>query len=1037
MRLDHIDIRAFGTLRDVSFSGLAGHDVVVLLGGNESGKSTLREFLGESLYGFRPGRLADHAYAPQDGSPIAGKSGWVLDDGTTAAVERSLAKMPEGMLTTAGGTEAIGNHPLPWVGSLSSSMFRSVHAMTFDSLSTLSHEAWDEIERRLLGGTASCSLRSIDSALATLDRRATIEHDGSVSTRSVDGRLGERLQKLRGRRELAAQRLARLLEIRAELADVEVSIELTRDELQTSRARLSRAEVLLPVLRRLEEVARLRTLSTEWIDKDDLPDDVRGQYERLSQEARQLRTEAARLDGEIEQQRRRVELTDAEHKILKHEDAVRSLFDQSAVHQQDLVHVNDLDRDETAQQAVLDSGASPSLSGPFDAEARAALDRLSFPELRERVKAYEETRRQPEHAKASVALLNETVEHTKKELEAFPSDDEMKRLNQRERALMSVQMHEQVLAALRKEQRHSASSKDAKNASKMKEMMPAYGMIGAGIVLVGLLIGGAASDIAVVGLIALALIGAGVMKIKGSGSKTASSGSEDRMKVLEKDVRRLRASLELDQDADVAPHLEDIRAKLAKTRGREALEARMVQAVKKVEETEADLLQAQSKADAASGAVAALLAGFPIAERALASPDSDLLVELEKLRDSIRAVTKAKLEREAIVKRCEQREAQAQIVAATLGETLRGKAMDAVGLWFERLQQAVSSRQRASEASAELERLEADRAETQTGIDGAGREFDTLSTRLRQLDPDSQDPGEGLNRLEQARSYLRDADSLERSLHAEIPDWAERRDEAQLLIESGEDLDLPAEERASLRDSILDLDRSLNRALSTQARLIAERDELVTRPKLHDIEGEIAGLEEQRTRSRVTHDRMALLSSVLREGELRYRDRYQHELLRSASSYVSAFTGGRYSRVSVDGSTLSPSGTPTLSVVDMASPDEPSVPVASPMSRATRSQIQLALRLALADQLDGAQALPVFLDEAFVDWDDERIGFGAATVRDLGQQRQVIVSTSRADVAQRLASEAGARVIELGPARRASSTIETAKAWSATPASLA
>lgn len=1010
MRLDHVDIHAFGTLRDVSFSGLAGHDVVVLLGDNESGKSTVREYLGACLYGFRPGRLADHAYAPRDGSEIRGTTRWVLDDGTNATVERSLGRMPHGTLTTPSGAETIGNHPLPWVGTLSPTMFRAAHAMTFDSLTSMSDAAWDEVEQRLLGGAPDASLNTIDTALAALNRRAEPLCDATASSRTVDGRLGERLQTLRGRRELAAQRLARLLGIRRELEEFDASIESTRGELVASRARLERAEVLLPVIRRLEEISRLRSLSTEWVEEDDLPDDARGQYERLGQQARQLRSEAARLDGEIEQQRRRTELTEAEQGILEHEDAVRRLADQAAVHQQDLVHVNDLDRDQTAQRAVLDQGTSAALSGTLDDDAREALERLSFPELRERVKAYDETRREPEHARASIALLQETVDHTQGELSAFPSDDEMQRMKQRERALMSVQMHEQVLAALRKEQRNSPSAKEAKAASKSKEQKPAYAMIGGGLVLVALLATGIAGDMIVVGAVAAALIGAGVSKLKKLAMANPNSGGDDRIKVLQKDIRRLRASLELGQDEEIEPHLEEIREQLAKTRGRDALEARMVQAVKKVEETETELQRAQSQADDARTAVAELLTRLPIAEHALANPDAELVAELEGLRETMRSVTKAKVEREAIIQRCEEREREAQVVAQTLGETLRGKAMDAVALWFERLQQAVTSRQRAAEATAELERLEADRAEVQTGIDGAGREFDALSSRLVQLDPDGQDAGEGLNRLEQARSYLRDADSLERALHAEIPDWSERRDEAQGLIDGGEELDLPSEERSALRDEILDLDRSLERQLTQRTRLVAEQDELSTRTPLHDIEGEIAGLEEQRSRTRAAHDRFALLGAVLREADRRYRDRYQHEVLRVASSYVSSLTGGRYERLSV----APGEERGQLTVVDVSGAEERTVPVAAPMSRATRSQIQLALRLALADQFDGAEALPVFLDEAFIDWDDERLGLGAETVRDLGQQRQVFVATSRADVAQRLAQEAGARVLRLG-----------------------
>ena len=58
--------------------------------------------------------------------------------------------------------------------------------------------------------------------------------------------------------------------------------------------------------------------------------------------------------------------------------------------------------------------------------------------------------------------------------------------------------------------------------------------------------------------------------------------------------------------------------------------------------------------------------------------------------------------------------------------------------------------------------------------------------------------------------------------------------------------------------------------------------------------------------------------------------------------------------------------------IDLAERGE-SVPVGAPLSRGTREQIYLCLRLGTLDYLDrGRESLPLLLDEALVHWDAKR-----------------------------------------------------------------
>ena len=72
MRIDGWSIAGFGRLESWQVDGLAEHDLIVVLGPNESGKSTLRAFIETSLYGFAPATREQNQYTPDDDGPFGG-----------------------------------------------------------------------------------------------------------------------------------------------------------------------------------------------------------------------------------------------------------------------------------------------------------------------------------------------------------------------------------------------------------------------------------------------------------------------------------------------------------------------------------------------------------------------------------------------------------------------------------------------------------------------------------------------------------------------------------------------------------------------------------------------------------------------------------------------------------------------------------------------------------------------------------------------------------------------------------------------------
>jgi uncharacterized protein YhaN len=149
------------------------------------------------------------------------------------------------------------------------------------------------------------------------------------------------------------------------------------------------------------------------------------------------------------------------------------------------------------------------------------------------------------------------------------------------------------------------------------------------------------------------------------------------------------------------------------------------------------------------------------------------------------------------------------------------------------------------------------------------------------------------------------------------------------------------------------------------------------------------------------------VANILREADARWRDRCQPPVLRAASEYLRGITDGAWDRLHAephDGgsrlfATMQPSGR--------------QVAVASPLSRALRRQIHLALRLAIAEQLDKDEPLPLVLDDVLIDWDAARSGRGVGVLAGIAERRQVILITGNSELAESLRGQAGAHVLAL------------------------
>jgi uncharacterized protein YhaN len=217
--------------------------------------------------------------------------------------------------------------------------------------------------------------------------------------------------------------------------------------------------------------------------------------------------------------------------------------------------------------------------------------------------------------------------------------------------------------------------------------------------------------------------------------------------------------------------------------------------------------------------------------------------------------------------------------------------------------------------------------------------------------------------------------------------------------------DEPGRDAAAILDALRECDDAISSARERVGRL---RQRLVDDPggQRAAAQDEVADLEERLAETLRLRDRLALQESLVARAESTFRDEHQPDVLRRASDYLRRVTDGRYTRLDYDPEARALS----VTCSDRAEP----LAVRHPISRGTRDQIFLCLRLGLLDHLDeDRERLPLVLDDALLRMDDVRRAEVYRLLADAARRRQVFLLTCHAQVAREAEEAMKVRRIDL------------------------
>ncbi len=406
-------------------------------------------------------------------------------------------------------------------------------------------------------------------------------------------------------------------------------------------------------------------------------------------------------------------------------------------------------------------------------------------------------------------------------------------------------------------------------------------------------------------------------------------------------------------------------------------------------------LLARSAAPRRGPAVADAVGALAVAPSRLARPDAALAGDIDHLRAAVAEADAAAADVQRLRTVVATRTTRLAEALGPLGLSSAGHALAAVDDALIRVAEGRKAAAQLGEATADADRLAG------AAVAAAGRR-DALLVKLQAVAP-----GAGLDAavaaVLNARRLRSAADERLRSANAAFGDLAAIAAEAEDLERRGAPLVLDDDALARLEAERGRVTTALEELQHRRGALVAERQALVALPGVADAAGEAAVYEEQLRAVERRRDRLALTSSILLHAERRFREQHGPGFLTAASAYLAAITGGRYDRLLIG--EQNGNEPPRLEVLRHGRP----VPVGAPLSRGTLEQIYVALRLALVDEVDPHRLLPLFLDEALVNWDDDRVD-GLLPLLAALQGRQAIFTTCHPALAARLGA-VGAAVI--------------------------
>jgi uncharacterized protein YhaN len=407
----HID--GFGIYHDQGIQDLP-LGLVLLVGDNESGKTTLMEFLRTLLFGFPRRDKKRNDYEPLRGGNHGGRLAVIMQDGRQFTIARP-GRAPA-TLTQAGGATIQAEPALYLLGGLDRDTFKHVFAVGLDELQGLEVLSQEGVRGRLFAAGAGLGSASLPEVMKGLDKELAnlLAQRGQKQINLLMKQLREIETKVK---ELQGQAAA-YAEGQRQQDLLEAQVETHRQEAEHLRRKLARLDRIeqgrVPWANR--NLAQEKALQLEFAR--DFPVNGTERLENLDKELDKVRQSRDKQTEEVTRLNEQLERLSLDDVLLAQQEAIKAL----ASEREKLVAAKD---DCPAVKSELDQAQAEFLRklrelGPaWDAARLASVD--TSVQVRQWVAEFgrrlDTTERRSEAARAQERALGEAVTAAQKQAE--------------------------------------------------------------------------------------------------------------------------------------------------------------------------------------------------------------------------------------------------------------------------------------------------------------------------------------------------------------------------------------------------------------------------------------------------------------------------------------------------------------------------------------------------------------------------------------------------------------------------------------------
>ena len=387
MKLHRIQARAFGRFEDFDSGSTPLADLNVVVGPNESGKTTFFHLLHSLIFGLYPASKDQHPYTPWSGRDLDVEAKIRLDDGEEWAIHRKLAGSPTARLTRNESVENLRNQTLACARHVTRDVFRQVFALTLTEVASLESHAWSEIQDRLIGGMGARDLvpaRSVAEALET--EAKSLWRPNRRGTQEIRV-LRERIRSAKAARAEALEADRLLRESMRELERTKETLSAARLERDQKRLLIERITQLLPIQERMDQAARLEAEAGDPGALDGLPHDPSAERERLVAEVAALEDRLEKTQADAEEPQAREKGFSPDHRaILEARGRIEEIHGAAAAAGPVSARLSTLDLEVRDRRGRITSDATKIFEQTLTPQEQSTLRTLELRDLHDRVR---------------------------------------------------------------------------------------------------------------------------------------------------------------------------------------------------------------------------------------------------------------------------------------------------------------------------------------------------------------------------------------------------------------------------------------------------------------------------------------------------------------------------------------------------------------------------------------------------------------------------------------------------------------------------